>query len=38
MLASTEDDVKEYEKYFKKLSEQYTEYSRTITAVYTDAF
>ena len=38
MLASTEDDVKEYEKYFKKLSEQYTEYSRTITSVYTDAF
>lgn len=38
MLASTEDDVKEYEKYFNKMTEAYTEYSRELTKVYTDAF
>jgi len=38
MLASTEDDGKEYKKYFKKMTEAYTEYSREITSVYTDAF
>ena len=38
MLASTEDDAKEYEKYFTKMTEAYTEYSRELTKVYTDAF
>ncbi len=38
MLASTEDDGKEYKKYFKKMTEAYSEYSREITSVYTDAF
>ena len=38
MLASTEDDVKEYNKYFKKMTEKYTEYSRELTSVYTDNF
>ena len=38
MLASTEDDGKEYKKYFNKMTEAYTEYSREITSVYTDAF
>lgn len=38
MLASTEDDAKEYKKYFKKMTEAYTEYSREITSTYTDAF
>lgn len=38
MLASTEDDGKEYKKYFQKMTEAYTEYSREITSVYTDAF
>ena len=38
MLASTEDDAKDYKKYFKKMTEAYTEYSREITSVYTDAF
>ena len=38
MLASTEDDAKEYEKYFQKMTEAYTEYSRDLTTVYTDAF
>lgn len=38
MLASTEDDAKEYEKYFNKMTEAYTEYSRELTKVYTDAF
>ena len=38
MLASTEDDGKEYKKCFKKMTEAYTEYSREITSVYTDAF
>ena len=34
----TEDDVKEYNKYFKKMTEKYTEYSRELTSVYTDNF
>ena len=38
MLASTEDDAKDYEKYFTKMTEAYTEYSRELTTVYTDAF
>ena len=38
MLASTEDDGKEYKKYFKKMTEAYSDYSREITSVYTDAF
>ena len=38
MLASTEDDAKDYKKNFKKMTEAYTEYSREITSVYTDAF
>lgn len=38
MLASTEDDAEEYEKYFTKMTEAYTEYSRELTTVYTDAF
>lgn len=38
MLASTEDDAKEYEKYFTKMTGAYTDYSRELTQVYTDAF
>lgn len=38
MLASTEDDAKEYNKYFTKMTESYTEYTREITSAYTDAF
>lgn len=38
MLKSTEDDADDYEKYFNKLTESYTEYSREITSVYTDTF
>ena len=38
MLASTKDDAKDYKKNFKKMTEAYTEYSREITSVYTDAF
>lgn len=38
MLASTEDDDKDYKKNFQKLTEAYTEYTRDITSAYTDAF
>ena len=38
MLDSTDDDAKDYEKYFNKMTEAYTEYSRDLTKVYTDAF
>lgn len=38
MLASTEDDVKAYNKWFSKMSEDYSDYSREITEVYTDQF
>ena len=38
MLASTEDDQKTYEKWYNKLTEVFTDYSREITAVYTDNF
>lgn len=38
MLASTEDDVKDYEQYFNKMTEKYSEYTREITSAYTDAF
>ena len=38
MLKSTEDDADEYNKYFNKMTESYTEYSRSLTTVYTDAF
>ena len=38
MLKSTEDDEKEYKKYFDKMTEEYTELSREITSVYMDEF
>lgn len=38
MLKSTEDDADDYEKYFGKLTENYTEYSREITSAYTSVF
>ena len=38
MLKSTDDDADEYNKYFNKMTESYTEYSRSLTTVYTDAF
>ncbi|MGX8774390.1 MAG: hypothetical protein ACSW8G_04960 [Bacillota bacterium] len=38
MLASTNDDAKTYKKYFNKLTDDYTEYTRDITSVYMDAF
>lgn len=38
MLASTEDDQETYEKWYSKLTEAFTDYSREVTAVYTDNF
>ena len=38
MLKSTEDDDEAYEKYFAKMTEKFTEYTREITAAYTDQF
>ena len=38
MLKSTEDDDEAYEKYFSKMTEKYTEYTREITSAYTDQF
>lgn len=38
MLASTEDDEDAYQKWYDKLTETFTDFSREITAVYTDNF
>ena len=38
MLKSTEDDDEAYEKYFAKMTEKFTEYTREITAAYTNQF
>ena len=38
MLASEEDDARDYKNNFSKLTEAYTEYTREITSTYTDAF
>ena len=38
MLKSTEDDDEDYKKYFAKMTEKYSEYTREITSVYTEQF
>lgn len=38
VLVSTEDDEETYQKWYDKLTETFTDFSREITAVYTDNF
>lgn len=38
MLASTEDDQETYEKWFNRMTETFSDFSRDITGVYTDLF
>ena len=38
MLESTRDDAKSYKKYFDKMTQAYTDYTRDLTQVYMDAF